>query len=307
MITLTIFTLTFLAAFLAVAAILTLPLASRARVKQSLTNLSAYDQVGRAEAVELPFMDRVVWPLVERFSELAKRYTEAGRLEKIRHKLILGGVRKLDAERFASIKMALVGAGLLIYLLFFLPWAVVSGRPVWLGLPFIVIAFWLPDIWLSRQIEDRQRRIGTALADSIDILTISIEAGLAFDSALAKVVKNIGGPLSEELGRMLGELQIGVSRREALRALADRTTISELQNFCATIIQAETLGISIGKILKTEAKELRTRRRQAAEEQAMKTPVKLVFPIVLCILPAIMIVILGPAAIRIGGTLLNAF
>lgn len=304
----TIFTLAFVATFLTAVAILTVPFASRARVRQSLSHLSAYElSEADADEQEPAFMDRIAWPLLDKIGKFAGRRTDAGRTERIRQKLILAGVRSFSAEKFTSIKLALAGIALLVYLVIILPWLILTGRPLWIGLVLVALGFFAPDFWLQRRIENRQRQIGATLADSIDILTIGIEAGLAFDSALAKVAKNMDGPLSEELGRMLGELQIGVSRREALRNLGDRTTIGELQSFCSTLIQADTLGISIGKILRTEANEIRTRRRQAAEEQALKTPVKLVFPIVLCILPAIMIVILGPAIIRIAGTLFKAF
>lgn len=303
----TIFTLAFIATFLTAVAILTIPFASRARVRQSLSHLSAYElSAADSEEKEPAFMDRIVWPLLDKITKLAGRGTDAGRTERVRQKLLLAGVRTVSAEKFTSIKLALGGIGLLVYLIIILPWLILAGWPFWIGLVLVALAFFMPDLWLQRRIENRQRQIGAALADSIDILTIGIEAGLAFDSALAKVAKNMDGPLSEELGRMLGELQIGVSRREALRNLGDRTTIGELQSFCATLIQADTLGISIGKILRTEASELRTSRRQAAEEQALKMPVKLVFPIVLCILPALLIVILGPAIVRIAGTFLKA-
>ena len=304
----TIFVLSFAAVALLFFAILSIPFASRVRVRRSLSNVSAYgSQAADLSEVEPAFADRVVWPALARVSDVANRWTDAGRVERARNKLALAGVRDLSAEKFASIKLALGAMGLLVYLLFFLPWLVLIGRPVWLGLPVIALAYFAPNFWLRRRIEKRQRQIGAVLADSIDILTIGIEAGLAFDSALAKVVKNMDGPLSEEFGRLLGEMQVGISRTEALRKLGDRTTIAELQNFCATLIQADALGVSIAKILRTETTEIRSRRRQAAEEQAMKTPVKMVFPIVLCILPALLIVILGPAVIRVAGTLFKAF
>lgn len=304
-----IFGLTFLAVFLMSVAVFSLPLASRLRVRGSLNQLTAYSVSTRAgEATgNTSFMDRIVWPILGRISRNTHRWTDAARLENIRYRLILAGVRSLSAEKFYSLKLGLAAIGLVFYLLIGLPWLVAGGRSPLLGLTIVAAAYYLPDIWLRQRAETRQRQIGAALADSIDILTIGIEAGLAFDSAIAKVAKNIEGPLSEELGRMLGELQIGVSRREALKNLGNRTTVAELQTFCTTLVQADTLGISIGKILRTEAVELRTRRRQAAEEQAMKTPVKMVFPIVLCILPALMIVIIGPAAIRIAVSLLSRF
>lgn len=296
-----IFSLTFIAVFLTVAAVLTIPFSSRARVKQSLGRLGAYKlQDETPEEDDADFMERVVWPVADFIGALARKWTSEGQMSATRNRLVLAGVRNLTAEKFRAIQLAIAALGLIVYLMVIFPWLVISGRPLWLGLPVVAVAFFLPGAWLQRRIEARQAKIGSTLADAIDVLKIGIEAGLAFDSALTKVAKNMEGPLGEEFGRTLGELQIGVSRREALRNLGERTTVPELQSFCTTLIQADTLGISIGKILKTEAVELRTRRRQAAEEKALKIPVKLVFPIILCILPALMIIIIGPGIIRIA-------
>jgi tight adherence protein C len=305
----TIFALTFLAVFLITAAVLTLPQSSRARVRHSLSSLAAYEAKSESaiDTEAAPFAQRILWPVMDKLGNGARRLTSAGQIERVQRKLMLAGIRNMTAEQFNTIKLASTAGASLIYLVLVVPWLIFSGKTLWLGAPIPIAGFLLPEVWLRRRIEGRQKQIGATLADSISILTIAMEAGLGFDAALAKVVKNTEGPLSEEFGRVLGELQIGVSRRDALRSLADRTDVRELQSFCATIVQADTLGVSIGKILKTEAAEIRTRRRQAAEEQALKTPVKLVFPIILCILPALMIIILGPAIIRISGGLFSAF
>lgn len=303
-----IFALTFLAVFLGTASLLTFPFSSRLRVRRALGNLAAYQvNIQRSEAQEATFTDRVVWPFLDRLAEFVKNRTSKQQVEKIQHRLILAGIRKLSAEKFASIKLGLGAAAFLVYLLIILPWLVMTGRSVWLGLPLIAFFYLLPELWLQRRIELRQKQIRASLADAVDILAIAIEAGLAFDAALVKVAKNMDGPLSEEFGRMLGELQIGVSRREAFRNLGDRTTVPELQSFCTTLVQADVLGISIGKILKEGAADLRTRQRQAAEETALKMPVKLVFPVVFCILPALIVVIIGPGVIRIAGTIFKIF
>jgi tight adherence protein C len=137
------------------------------------------------------------------------------------------------------------------------------------------------------------------MPDTMDLLTISVEAGLSFDAALAHVRKNVPGPLSDEIGRMLHEMQLGVSRVEAFRHLADRTDVEELKAFVLSMVQADTFGISVGKVLRAQAKELRMKRRQRAEEAAMKVPVKMLFPLIFCILPAMFIVMVGPGVIRI--------
>lgn len=303
-----IFTLSFLAVFFMAFALFSIPMSSRAQVKKSLSRLASYEVSGHAGATgELNFQDRIIWPLLEKLSTLAKRWNTKERIARTHKKLMLAGIRNLSAEKFETIKLALAGIAFLIFLLFGIPFFVVSGNTPWLGLPLVGIVFYFPTFWLGQRIERRQKQIGATLADSIDILKIGVEAGLVFDSALAKVAQNMDGALSEEFGRVLGELQIGVTRSQALNNLSDRTNIPELQSFCATLIQADKLGVSISKILQNEASDLRIRRRQAAEEAALKTPVKIVFPVVLCILPALLIVIMGPASIRIMNTLFTVF
>lgn len=298
-----IFTLSFLAAFIATVVILSWPLSSRARVRQSLDRLATYE--GTAEAIEPTdsnLMEQMVWPLLNRVGRAGKFFSDADRLARTKYRLLLAGVRTLDAEKFFSIKLGFAVTCVLVYILFILPlsFTLPVGK---IGLIIIPLGYYLPDFWLRQRIKTRQHAIAVALPDSIDLLTIGIEAGLAFDSALVKIIKNTTGPLSEELGRMLAELQVGVTRKQALHNLSERTTVQELQAFCATVIQAEKLGISISKILRNESEEVRTRRRQAAEEEAMKTPVKMVLPIVLFILPALLIVIVGPGIIRIAEAL----
>jgi tight adherence protein C len=139
----------------------------------------------------------------------------------------------------------------------------------------------------------------------LDLLTISVEAGLGFDSALLHVTKNVPGPLAQEIGRMLHEMQLGVSRVDAFRHLGDRTSVDELRGFIIAMVQADVLGVSIGKVLRAQAREHRVRRRQKAEERALKIPVKLLFPMIFCILPLIMIVVAGPAVIKIFHSLLG--
>jgi tight adherence protein C len=165
--------------------------------------------------------------------------------------------------------------------------------------------FFLPDAWLARRIEARKKAIGLALPDVLDMLTISVEAGLGFEAALAKVVKNFKGALSQEFFRFLQEVQLGQTKKAAWKNLSNRVNIPEINTFVLSILQADTFGISIGQVLRVQADEMRTKRRQRAEEIAMKAPVKIVFPLVLCIFPALMIVILGPAGIEIATNLIR--
>jgi len=161
------------------------------------------------------------------------------------------------------------------------------------------IGFFLPDVLLYNSGLKRQLRIQAALPDAMDMLTVCVEAGLGFDAALAQVARNTSGPLAAELARVLQEMQIGKSRTEALHAMADRTTVTEFRAFVSAMVQASELGISVAKVLREQAKELRTRRRQRAEEQAQKVAVKIMFPLILCLFPALFVVVLGPGAISI--------
>jgi tight adherence protein C len=172
-----------------------------------------------------------------------------------------------------------------------------AGRIV-LAAVVTVGAFFVPDLLLLSRGQERQKKIGLELPDTLDQMTIAVEAGLGFEAAMQRAAKNGAGPLAEELTRTLQDMQLGQSRRDAYMALADRTTVSELRRFLRAVIQADVYGISIADVLRTQATEMRLKRRQRAEEKAMKIPVKVIFPLMLCILPALFIVILGPAAIQ---------
>src|SRR3954447_8059447 len=161
------------------------------------------------------------------------------------------------------------------------------------------VGFFLPDILLYSAGIKRQEKIQKALPDALDMLTVCVEAGLGFDAALAQVARNTTGPLAAEVSRVLQEIQIGKSRSQALRALADRTTVPELRSFVSALVQAGELGITIADVLREQAKEMRLRRRQRAEEKAQKVPVKILFPLVFCLFPSMFIVIIGPGVISI--------
>jgi Flp pilus assembly protein TadB len=191
------------------------------------------------------------------------------------------------------------GAGVMTAVGIVAPWA--AGLKVLAVAGVSMLMFFAPDLWLSHRVQKYQDEIVRNLPDMLDMLTISVEAGLGFDAALAKLVCNTDGALAREFGRALQDVQAGSSRKEALRDLAERVQVSELAAFTAAITQADMFGISIAHVLHTQAGELRLRRRQRAEELAQKAPVKMVIPLVACILPATIIVILGPAAVKIAG------
>ena len=167
------------------------------------------------------------------------------------------------------------------------------------------IGFFLPDILLYNAGIKRQARIQALLPDALDMLTVCVEAGLGFDAALSQVARNTHGPLAAEFARALQEMQIGTSRPQALRAMVDRTTVSELRAFVSALVQAGELGISVVTVLREQAVQMRLRRRQRAEEKAQKVPVKILFPLIFCLFPALLVVIIGPGAIEIAHTLLG--
>jgi len=164
--------------------------------------------------------------------------------------------------------------------------------------------FFLPDVLLYNAGVKRQEKLQRALPDALDMLTVCVEAGLGFDAALAQVARNTTGPLAAEFSRVLQEMQIGKSRSQALRSLTDRTTVPELRSFVSALVQAGELGITIADVLREQAREMRLRRRQRAEEKAQKVPVKILFPLLLCIFPALFIIIIGPAGIEIYDSLI---
>lgn len=229
---------------------------------------------------------------------LALRLSPAGIHARLQYRLDLAGnPDRWNADRILAYKgfgLVMLGAfGMLIglhsFLLLIIYGAIGGG-----------IGFVLPDILLYNAGLKRQEKIQNALPDSMDMLTVCAEAGLGFDAAIAQVARNTVGPLSEELARALQEMHIGKSRAEALRAMADRTTVVELRAFVSALVQASELGISIASVLREQAKEMRLRRRQRAEEKAQKVPVKITFPLVLCLFPALFVVVMGPGAITIS-------
>jgi tight adherence protein C len=240
------------------------------------------------------FHDRVLWPLVMACSRLVLRYTPHSAIEGYRRKLVLAGSPGgLDVRDFLGLK-GLFTLGLpAIY-------AVLSVLVLSVPSPLVVIAlaglgFRMPDFWLSKRIKARQLAVQRALPDTLDLLTICVEAGLGFDAAIGRVVEKRDDELSREFGRVLTEMRMGRSRREALRSLSERTDVRDVNTFVGAIIQSEQLGVPISRVLHTQAEQMRMRRRQRAEEAAHKAPIKMLFPMVFLIFPSMFVVILGPA------------
>lgn len=212
---------------------------------------------------------------------------------------LAGSPRDMTVNTFIGVKAIAVPIGFLMPMVLFQLTTISFFRSPLAILGFIVVAFFLPDLWLSQKAQGRQHQIRRDLPDTLDLLTINVEAGLSFDSAIGRLIDKIPGPLSEEFSRLLREIQLGRSRTDALKALTARTNVPELNSFVMAIIEADLFGISIGQTMRTQSKDMRVRRRQYAEQVAMKTPVKIIFPLILLIFPSILIVVVGPAGIRI--------
>lgn len=242
------------------------------------------------------FTERVLAPLFSRLAKRAGTLLPKGWLERIARQIMYAGSpAKLTAERFVMV-CAITGLGLpFTYLLLSLASGGFSRATLlFVGL-LVAGGFYLPWFWLRMQANRRQTAINDALPDAMDLLTVSVEAGLGLEAALQRVAEKLPGPLSQEIQRMLAEMSLGTRRREALRNLASRTTVAGLHTLVSALIQADQMGITLGSVLRAQADQLRTKRRQIAEEKAMKAPLKILFPLVIFILPSVFVVVLAPA------------
>jgi tight adherence protein C len=263
-------------------------------------------QARNLEELELqqPFAERTLRPLVARLSRIGGRLGSASSAETAERRLALAGnPGDLKLTDWMGVKMLVgIATGVLMFLLIgVLSANVVAG--LFMALLGLGIGFLLPEFWLGNKIKARQKVILRMIPDTLDLLTISVRAGLGFDAALAKVVEKLPGPLSDEFRRALAEVRVGKARRDALRDMVPRTNVQPLSNFIGAIIQAEQLGVSISKVLQVQSEQLRIERRQRAEEMAAKAPIKMLFPLVGCIFPSLFIVILGPAIISVAKNL----
>ena len=246
------------------------------------------------------FWDRVLAPVLRTAGRVAKRVTPLGANDRIAKKLMVAGSPPgWDAERVIAFKVVGFVGGLVLGLVGATALGLSGFTSLVVAALTTFVGFLAPDSVISSKAEDRQKEILDSLSDTLDLLTISVEAGLSLNASISQVVQNVPGVLSQEFARMLQEIQLGVSRSEAFRHLAERTDVDELNAFALAMIQADVFGVSISSVLRTQAQQLRIKRRQRAEAKAQQTPVKIVFPLILCILPALFVVIVGPGAIRI--------
>lgn len=276
----------------------------RAALRATLGMLAAHVHPPGAEGFfgtkdRSSFAARVLLPALRGAGRRASLLSPPGYAASVERRLILAGrQQREDLERYLSVRVLSVG---LIPVILAAALIAPVSRKVGL-LMFAVAAILIllgPEAVLNRQAEDRQRKILVQLPHILDLLTISVEAGLGFEQALSRTVASVPGPLSDEFTRMLSETRLGSSRRAALEGINERCEVPELRSFLVALIQAEMFGVSIMQLLRSQSNEIRTAARQRAEEKAQKAPVKMLFPLVFCIFPALFVVIVGPAAIEI--------
>ena len=268
-------------------------------IQERLAELTISEEGLTLEEIEMSqdFGQRILIPFFNRIGEIAQRFTPQATLENARDRLeMAGNPMQMNPAFFLMLRFVFAFLfGGLIFLIF-----IRTGNSMVQGLGlsvlFMIIGFAFPNLWLSGRISARQKAVFRAMPDALDLLTISVEAGLGFDAAMAKVQEKWENDLALEFGRVIQEIRLGKLRRDALRDMADRLGVAEMTSFVAAVIQSEQLGVSMAKVLRIQSDQMRVRRRQMAEEEAHKAPIKMVFPIALLIFPSILIILLGPAA-----------
>ncbi|MCB1014816.1 MAG: type II secretion system F family protein [Acidimicrobiales bacterium] len=270
-------------------------------VRSSLRQLEGYEVENvRDQELLVPLRQRALVPLLQGLTGLGQRLTPVGYVDGVRQKFVYSGRPSADAvDRFLAVRVLTVAAIPLVFILAFFVLPLGGNMPLAIfGMGALALLLG-PDAILNRRVEARQHTMQVQLPDILDLLVISVEAGLGFEQALDRTVKAVPGPLSDEFARMLGETRAGASRADAMRAMEGRTKVPEIRSFVLAIIQADSFGVSIGRVLRAQADEMRIKRRQLAQEKAQKAPVKMLIPMVFCIFPALFVVVIGPAAIRI--------
>ena len=289
-------------------ALVVIGLRERQGIDPLVARLAEYAQRGEVaslEEIELsqPFIERVIYPAARRFGDFAQRFTPQNAVVQTRRRLEMAGApRWLEPTLFLASRFifGLLLGGVVLFAFTLSPSSnVFSFTSLLIIGVCTVVGFFLPNLLLESRIKRRQRVVLHAMPDALDLLTICVEAGLGFDAAMKKVIEKWDNELSLAFARALQEIQLGKLRREALRDMADRLGVSEMDSFVAAVIQSEQLGVSMSRVLRVQADSMRVKRRQRAEESAQKAPVKMVVPMVFLIFPTIVIILLGPALLQI--------
>ncbi len=246
--------------------------------------------------LQLPFSERVLAPMMKSLLQLLGKASVGKNAEKVKRSLEqAGNPNGLTPAMFVGLRMGLLGV---LFCVFF-GLTTLGGMPLMNRMLYTAVGaslgYTFPGMWLGRKIKTRKKNILKSMPDALDLLTISVEAGLGFDLAIQRVIDKWDNELSRELNRVISDTRLGVPRRDAMRAMAARCDVEDLSNFVSALVQAEQLGVSIGKILKVQSEQMRIRRRQRAEELANSAPLKMLFPMAFLIFPSILVIILGPA------------
>ncbi len=269
-------------------------------LEDRLAEYAARGETVSLEEIELsqPFSQRIVVPIAKRMGEFVMRFTPQNAITSMSKKLELAGnPGNMDPAVFFALRFVGLPFGGLFLILDKIapPGSFMSGKGLIFGLPAAVLGFYLPDLLLHSKIEKRQKEVRKAMPDGLDLLTICVEAGLGFDAAMSKLYEKWDNELGRSFGRVVREIQLGKLRREALRDMADRLGVTEMSSFVAAVIQSEQLGVSMAQVLRIQADQMRIRRRQLAEEEAHKAPIKMLLPMAFFIFPALCIVLMTPA------------
>jgi len=277
---------------------------SEDQLQARLAEFAERGETTSLEEIELsqPFTDRIIYPIARRLGEVAIRFTPQNSIQNVTRKLELAGnPGNLDPAIFYLLRfLGIPLGGIFIFLDSIAPPnSFIDGKGLLLAIPTSVLGFYLPDLLLNSKIQRRQKEIRKAMPDALDLLTICVEAGLGFDAAMFKIYEKWDNELARAFGRVVREIQLGKLRREALRDMADRLGITEMTSFVAAVIQSEQLGVSMAHVLRIQADQMRVRRRQIAEEEAHKAPLKMLIPMAFFIFPSICIVLMTPAALMI--------
>lgn len=278
--------------------------AARSSLRDFQDDIVIDDQ--REKQLLSPIQTRLVTPLISGAGQLGSRLNPPTYIEQVRLKHVQAGIFSPETvEKFLAVRLfGFIFIPIWVgYVVLFSPLGVAGMTKIGLAALGAVIGFFGPTVTLDRKVESRQNEVQRALPDVLDLLVISVEAGLGFEQAVDKVIINMPGPLSDEFARMLGETRAGAARSDALRGMQERVDTPEVRSFVLAMIQADTFGVSIGRVLRAQADEMRVKRRQRAQEKAQKAPVKMLIPMVFCIFPSLFVVILGPAALNIAESL----
>ena len=273
-------------------------------LQDRLAVYAARGEIADLEEIELsqPIAERIIYPIARKLGELALRFTPQNAIQQTTKKLErAGSPGGMDATVFWALRIAGLSLGALLFFVATISpeGSFLKGRGLLIGIPAAAMGFFLPELWLQGRISKRQNDVRKALPDALDLLTICVEAGLGFDAAMSKVYEKWDNVVAISFGRVIREIQLGKLRRDALKDMAERLSVSEMTSFIAAVIQSEQLGVSLARVLRIQADQMRIKRRQVAEEAAAKAPIKMLIPMALLIFPSICIVLMTPAVLML--------